>query len=388
MKFWAIGCGFAGIVVGAVALVLSGYPLKDFIGPLIAFFAVVAAVLSMIQSKRSADSSGTSARIAELQEERLKYRWSIEPHPSQSRYVIRNLGSRAAFEVRIGDEEGSPPSFFEGVSKGEEVSIASGEARSFIYIQTFGNAGIEIDISWRPEGESERRTWREVLEPPAAEAAERNRRDELHEKQRDRERDLHRDETREWKATMVELADAWSEYRQNPTDAKLKLRVQILVASLPPQFAREMGYAVDVARDVWGEGEWPFESFVADTDADVIKDVLPEIELLWNMRTVSGYSVYGPIGAQGPNSEPRIWWAVQGYVERVRERESGNRRLRRSPADEKHRQEMLAMSKRAEADFKRIQAADAASPDSGEAISVDPADGGESHTEPERPVNP
>ena len=42
-----------------------------------------------------------------------------------------------------------------------------------------------------------------------------------------------------------------------------KKRVQALVSALS-NYAKEIGYAVDVPRDFWGPDQWPFENFVAD----------------------------------------------------------------------------------------------------------------------------
>jgi hypothetical protein len=79
------------------------------------------------------------------------------------------------------------------------------------------------------------------------------------------------------------------------------------------------------------------EQLLAEEDQHHVDGLLPEIELMWNVRTVSGYSVYGPIDAEGPNTEPRVWWAIQGYADRVKERESGQRQLRLSPQDRERR---------------------------------------------------
>lgn len=72
---------------------------------------------------------------------------------------------------------------------------------------------------------------------------------------------------------------------------------------------------------------------VREEDEELIVGMEAEIELMWNMRSVAGYSVYGPEGVEGPDTEPRIWWALMGYADRVREHHSGERRLRDSPFD-------------------------------------------------------
>jgi hypothetical protein len=269
--------------------------------------------------------------IAEAQEERLRYGWSVSLHANGSHYELRNTGTASAQAVeltgdfiRIGfrSRDGNGP-----------VNIAAGEARAFHALASFNDSGVEMIIEWLPEGETERRTWRETVPPMPRRIAEyvQERRED-----RVREEQQRRDDSREWRELILRLGDAYVDWKVDRDDPKKKLRVQLLTAALPPSIAREIGYEVDVARDVWGDGEYPFVFHVAEEDRKLIEPVQAEVELMWNMRQLAGYQVYGPIDAEGPNTEPRIWWAVKGYASRVRERESGERRLRRSRTDQEH----------------------------------------------------
>jgi hypothetical protein len=62
------------------------------------------------------------------------------------------------------------------------------------------------------------------------------------------------------------------------------MRVQALVGALPSNMLREMGFAVDVPRDFWGENQWPLDVFVQDArDKELVRENAPMIELMWNL---------------------------------------------------------------------------------------------------------
>ncbi len=301
------------------------------VSSLIAFGALCIATAAWRETRRSAEAAHRSVGIAEAQEERLRYGWSVSLHANGSHYELRNTGTASAQAVelrgdfiRIGfrSRDGNGP-----------VNIAAGEARAFQALASFNDNGVEMIIEWLPEGETERRTWRETVPPLPSRTG-----DYVQERREDRVREeqQRRDDSREWRELILRLGDAYVDWKVDRDDPKKKLRVQLLTAALPPSIAREIGYEVDVARDVWGDGEYPFVFHVAEEDRKLIEPVQAEIELMWNMRQLAGYEIYGPIDAEGPNTEPRIWWAVKGYASRVRERESGERRLRRSRADQDH----------------------------------------------------
>jgi hypothetical protein len=64
-----------------------------------ALAAAAIALLAWFQSWRSADAATKSASIAEANEERSKYGWTITLHPNGDHYVLRNVGTLAARDV-------------------------------------------------------------------------------------------------------------------------------------------------------------------------------------------------------------------------------------------------------------------------------------------------
>jgi hypothetical protein len=340
------------IVVGAVLLtaVIAAWVITavktdvkwtDAMSGLIAFGALCIAAAAWRESRRSAEADHRSAGIAEAQEERLRYAWSVSLHPNGSHYQLRNTGTATAQAVELSGD--FMRIGFRSSDEDGPVNIAAGEARAFQALTSFNDSGVEMTIEWLPKGETERRTWRETVPPMPSRIKEhvQERRDD-----RIREEQQRRDDAREWRELVLRLGDAYADWKEDRDDPKKKLRVQLLTAALPPSIAREIGYEVDVARDVWGEGQYPFVFHVAEEDWELIEPVQAEIELMWNMRQLAGYRVYGPIDAEGPNTEPRIWWALKGYASRVRERESGERTLRRSRADQEHRDRAMQQLQR------------------------------------------
>lgn len=328
-----IGAVLLALVIAAwvITAVKTGAKWTDAVSSLIAFGALCIATAAWREARRSAEADYRSVGIAEAQEERLRYGWSVSLHANGSHYELRNTGTAAAQAVGLsGDFIRIGFRSSDGIGP---VNIAAGEARAFQALASFNDKGVEMIIEWLPEGETERRTWRETV-PPLPSRIE----DYVQERREDRVREeqQRRDDSREWRELILRLGDAYVDWKVDRDDPKKKLRVQLLTAALPPSIAREIGYEVDVARDVWGDGEYPFVFHVAEEDRKLIEPVQAEIELMWNMRQLAGYEVYGPIDAEGPNTEPRIWWAVKGYASRVRERESGERRLRRSRTDQEH----------------------------------------------------
>ncbi|AUN39876.1 hypothetical protein ASU32_07490 [Tsukamurella tyrosinosolvens] len=310
---------------------------SEIVLPLIAVIAACVATAALVESRKSANASHRSARIAEAQELRRRYGWSIALHPNGEYYELRNTGTvTARFVTFEGDFH-----FVQFLDRGgddDSNPIAPGEARAFRALSGFGNVGVEVVIEWVPEGDTEHRRWRETLPPlPDSMAGIVKERKAA----RVREERYSRDDARQHLDLLLRLGDAYGEWKLDRSDPAKKLRVQLLTAALPPSMAREVGYEVDVARDVWGQGEYPLALHVAEKDLELIAGIEAEIELMWNVRQLAGYSVYGPIEAEGPNTEPRVWWAFRGYVDRVRERESGERRLRRSRSDQEHREYAL-----------------------------------------------
>jgi hypothetical protein len=117
------------------------------------------------------------------------------------------------------------------------------------------------------------------------------------------------------------------------------MRVQAIVGALPTNFAREIGYAVDVPRDFWGEHQWPFENSVPDNaeDQELVRENAAMIELIWNLRQVQIPVLVDADLSQEPDAWPRIERAIYGFRDLVRQRESGNRESRDGERDRKQK---------------------------------------------------
>lgn len=329
--------GVAGLALVAAAAIWSD-TLLQLASPGLAALALLVSAAALRQSARSADAASRSAAIAEDQEQRRKYGWVIRPRQDDGEYELRNIGSVNARCVRLSGDFFKVEFIHEHGGERELVHIDAGESKVFYALKSFSQAGREVDIVWQPEGEPERR-WREVIPPGPRDLGDRK---DLRYEERARADECRRVEARELQQRILQLGDAYSRWKADPSDPAKKLRVQLLVAALPPDLAREIGYQVDVARDVWGPEEYPLVRLVPAEDRHLVENELAEIELIWNMRQVTGYEVYGPTESVSLNAEPRIWWAVRGYAERQKERQSGDRKLRRSPADQKRHDEATA----------------------------------------------
>jgi hypothetical protein len=133
-------------------------------------------------------------------------------------------------------------------------------------------------------------------------------------------------------------ASTWDEYTADSSQHK-KMRVQAIVGALPTNFAREIGYAVDVPRDFWGIHQWPFENWFPDNaeDQKLVRENAAMIELIWNLGQVQIPAMVESDLSQPPDPWPRIERAIYGFRDLVRQRESGNRELRDGERDRKHR---------------------------------------------------
>lgn len=350
----SILCLTASVVCWGLLLAVADKP-EDWIGAiggfgafLISGIAAVIAWLAKDESKRAADAAEGSHQITELQEERRKYGWRIEPHPRRDRHILRNMGTLTATDVKFRNQS----KFFilQFASKGDDpVDIAPGEARAFDLLHSFSSTGIEIQIDWLPEGESNRHHWTEVTSQNGS-IEESNRREDQHREDRFRSADKVDERARESRDLILQLGDAYSDWIENPEDAKTKLRVQLLTAALPPSMAREIGFEVDVLRDAWGRGWYPLENHVAQEDAHLLDGVIPQVELVWNMHQLTDHYVQYANEGRDQIQEPTISWALRGYVERVRERQSGERKTRWTAAEQAKLDARFAGA-RGEADF-------------------------------------
>lgn len=323
------------LAVGWFLMTRPTYEPKD----LITLGAVAVAGVACLQAWRSATAATQNARLAKRTEELGRYGWTITLHPNGDHFVLRNTGTLAAQDVQFANVADFAHVEFvrhEGESGPE---ILPGQSKAFYALEGWSSPGTEILIDWQPEGEPDRKRFNEVLPPMPSRLADFT-------KERNAERAAEAAARERWHAEtrrlLVELGDAWGAYKEKPS-VHNKIRVQALVAALPGNFAKEIGYAVDVQRDLWGPDQWPLENFAQPRDRKLVRENAPMIELIWNL-----IQVQLPEMVEGDNSEsPRYWYriedAVSGYVELVRRRESNKRELVEGPRDRKHREEAMQM---------------------------------------------
>ncbi|MEV8195069.1 hypothetical protein AB0P13_23590 [Rhodococcus pyridinivorans] len=331
---------FAGTLLIVLFILGGTATIGEWVTRLVAVASVVVALLSRRQSKRSADAAERNAELAASEEIRRRHRLVLDPHPVPFRHVLRNAGTVAATHVEVVNRGDYARARFVGPEG--PVTIEPGQARAVDLLTTWGKSGVQVTFEWIPEGETEKKMWTEVIYPSASEIAGRGERQEDSVSRRRREESVAREERREVRSLILQLGDAYAQYKADPAGVGNRLRVQLLTAALPPDLAREIGYEVDIPRHVWGPEEYPFHHHLHPDDAHLIEGIMPELELIWNMRHLEGSPVYGPTEAVGPETEPRIWWAIQGYVERVKDREAGVRHTRRSPEDQRSHDQAMA----------------------------------------------
>lgn len=322
---------------------------------LVALGAFAVSCFAQFQASRSQHNSAKAAALAQRNEERLKYGWTVTADPEGDRYVLRNMGTLTAHDVRfIAD----PRTVIEWEQhEGEQgPTIPRGQAVAFHARFPYGSASKAIEFDWRPEGETTRQTFKDVLD----DVPRKNPFAEMAAKRRDQERDAeaaaaaHRQWCVEIRRHLIDLAGAWADYQANATPQN-KMRVQGLVSALPSNMVRAIGFAVDVPRDFWGMHQWPLENFVQDAeDKELVRDNAPMIELIWNLTWVQIPQVAEADASQNPDPWHRIEHAVRGYVELVRNREQGKVEFIDGPRDRKHREEAIQMIKQNDPRFRNV----------------------------------
>lgn len=340
-------------VVGAVGFGVLGWWLWTYhhasSATLIALGAFAVSCFAQFQASRSAHNAAKTSVLAQLNEERAKYGWTITVHPDGHCHVLRNTGTLTAHDVRFTNI--GPQTFiqFEQHEGKQGPTIPRGQAVAFHATFTYGSVGRAVQFDWLPEGKTKRRTFKDVLEPiPNKQFDETVKRSEV---ERDADAAIRRQWCVEIRRHLIDLADAWAVFQVDATPQN-KARVQALVSALPSNMVREMGFAVDVLRDYWGDNQWPLDIFVQDEkDKKLVHDNAPMIELMWNLTWVQIPQVAEADISQSPDPWYRIEHAVSGYVELVRNREQGKRELRDGPRDRKHSEEALKMIKQNEAMF-------------------------------------
>lgn len=323
------------VIIGLLIGLYTSAELRDYL----TLGAGTIALLALVQTWMSSTAATTNAELAQLNEERKKYGWSIVLHPDGGHYVLRNTGTLTALDVKLIVSGDFARSAFLQHEGDEGPVIPSGQSKAFSARFPWTSRGTEIQIDWQPDGEKERQVFTEVLEPTPNSIAE------FEEKQREKLRKqneageaAHDRYSAECRRLLIELGDAWGEYTADSSQHN-KMRVQAIVGALPTNFAREIGYAVDVPRDFWGIHQWPFENWFPDNaeDQKLVRENAAMIELIWNLRQVQIPAMVESDLSQPPDPWPRVERAIYGFRDLVRQRESGNRELRDGERDRKHR---------------------------------------------------
>ena len=315
---------------------------------LVGIGALGVACFAQFQASRSAHNSTRAfalARSAEnraqANEDRAKYGWVINVHPEGDRYVLRNIGTVTAHDVRFINVDPHTLIRFEQHEGADGPSVAPGHAIAFHAHFTFGSVGNAVELTWLPDGEAERRTFRDVLD------AIPNRTFQDTVKRREIERDAEAAMDRLWCAEirklLVELAAAWGDYKTTEA-ARERMRVQGLVSALPSNMVRAIGYQVDVPRDYRGMHQWPFENFVQDArDKEIVRDNAPMIELMWNLTWVQIPRQRESDLSQPPEPWYRLEHAIRGYIDLVRNREQGKIEYRDGKRDREQHERAIQM---------------------------------------------
>lgn len=324
---------------------------------LIAIGAFAVSCFAQFQASRSAHNSTKTSALAVLNEkraraneERAKYGWAITVHPDGNRYVLRNTGTLAAHDVRFTKVDPQTRLYFEHHEGDTGPTVAPGHAVAFHAVFTFGSRGNAIEIDWLPDGEVERKPFRDVLDDiPNKTFDETVKRREV---ERDAEAAMDRAWCTEIRKLLVDLAEAWGDLKDNETFQN-KIRVQGLVSALPSNMVRAMGFEVDVPRDFWGMHQWPFENWVQDAkDKELVRVNAPMIELMWNLRWVQIPRVREGDVSQQPDPWYRLEHAIRGYVDLVRNREQGKIEYRDGERDREHHERAMAMMQQQKAMLK------------------------------------
>lgn len=317
---------------------------------LVAVGALGVACFAQFQASRSAHNSARAYALAELNEYRAKYNWLITTHADADRYVLRNTGTVTARDVRFINVDPQTHLYFEQHEGDYGPSIAPGHAVAFHARFTYGSPGNAVEIDWLPDGETERKSFKDVLDDiPNKTFDETVKRREV---ERDTEAAAHRAWCSETRKLLIELAYAWGDFTTKETNQN-KMRVQAIVSALPSNMVRAIGSAVDVPRDFWGEHQWPLENFAHAKDRNLVREAAPMIELIWNLTWVQIPVLQESDLSQPPDPWYRIEHAVNGYVQMVRNREQGKTEFRDGERDRKHHEDAQRMFKDYEAMFNR-----------------------------------
>lgn len=327
------------IIVGLLMALLWSPELRDYL----TLGTGTIALLALVQTWLSSSAATINADLAKLNEERKKYGWSIVLHPDGGHYVLRNTGTLTARDVKLIVPSDFGHAAFLQHEGDEGPAIPPNQSKAFRADFPWSSRGTEIRVDWLPEGEQARQLFNDVMQPTPDRIAEyeARHRQKLDEQYAASEAAVERYEA-ECRRLLIELVDAWAVYQLDSTPQN-KMRVQAIVGALPTNFAREIGYQVDVPRDFWGRNQWPPDIWAPDSpeDQDLLRDNAAMIEVIWNLRQVQLPVFVESDLSQMPDPWPRIERAVYGFRDLVRQRESGEREFRDGRRDREHREKVV-----------------------------------------------
>lgn len=318
----------------------------------ISFLAWRTATEARNDSRRAADAAESTAETAKREADSGRHGWSITPDPKTHFHVLRNTGSADAHDVRISaiadpdelededEDDGPNPAGPRFTHESAGQLIRAGESTKFFCIDSFSRQVTDVAITWRSDGETADRTW---VETTSFVDHEWHKKIQQRSEARDlRREDQRREDTRYLIEQMINLAEAYGHYLKDPGDPALRLKAQAIAAALPPSLAIEIGYKLDVAKNAYQRGRPGPEDFLEDEDRPLVAAMLPQIDLLWGVSTTAAGMYGDPLHAnEDQQPEYTIAHAVEAYIRRVKERESGERPTRWTRKDEAERQALF-----------------------------------------------
>lgn len=139
----------------------------DVVALVVSIVAALAAGVSVWYARESAKAATRSADVAEIVERGRHYGWRIEPRTNGAgvrNYTLRNVGTVNARNVSLA---GNYLRLATSEDESGITNIAAGQAQLLTVVQTFGDKGGEIHITWTPDlPGAEPMTWTEI--PPMA----------------------------------------------------------------------------------------------------------------------------------------------------------------------------------------------------------------------------
>ena len=152
---------FGAVIIGLLMGLYTSAELRDYL----TLGVGTIALLALVQTWMSSTAATTNAELAQLNEERKKYGWSIVLHPDGGHYVLRNTGTLTARDVKLIVSGDFAQAAFLQHQGDEGPVIPSRQSKAFRASFPWTSRGTEIQVDWLPDGEGEGQVFNEVLEP-------------------------------------------------------------------------------------------------------------------------------------------------------------------------------------------------------------------------------